>query len=76
MSHFTKIAGLALVAALAAALPGRSAAPSRINDLCAVFDQKAGWFEDWKHAAEQTERKRGAGSGFDGDAAQGIRLPA
>jgi hypothetical protein len=59
MSHFTKIAGLALVAALAAALPGRSAAPSRINDLCAVFDQKAGWFEDWKHAAEQTQRKRG-----------------
>jgi hypothetical protein len=58
-SHFIKIAGLALVAAMAAALPGRSAAPGRINDLCAVFDQKAGWFEDWKHAAEQTQRKRG-----------------
>ena len=54
-----KLQRLASVAALAAALPGRSAAPSRINDLCAVFDQKAGWFEDWKQAAELTQRKRG-----------------
>jgi hypothetical protein len=59
MSHFVKIAGLALVAALAAALPGRSAPPVQINDLCAVFSQKAGWFEDWKQAAEQVQRKRG-----------------
>jgi hypothetical protein len=57
--HFTTVVAIASVAALAAALPGRSAAPSQINDLCAVFDQKAGWFEDWKQAAEQTQRKRG-----------------
>ena len=59
VSHFTTVVAIASVAALAAALPGRSAAPSQINDLCAVFDQKAGWLEDWKQAAEQTQRKRG-----------------
>jgi hypothetical protein len=54
-----RIVPFAFVAFLVAALPGRSAAPSQINNLCAVFDQKNGWFEDWKLAAEQTQRKRG-----------------
>ncbi|MEW9804850.1 hypothetical protein ABUE31_02470 [Mesorhizobium sp. ZMM04-5] len=58
-SHFVKIAGLTLVAALAAALPGRSAAPLEIDNVCAVFSQKAGWFEDWQQAAEETQRERG-----------------
>jgi hypothetical protein len=41
-------------------LASYSAAPTRIDDVCAVFDQKGGWFgEDWRHAAEQAQRKRG-----------------
>jgi hypothetical protein len=55
-----RIAAIALVAVLSAGLASYSAAPSRIDDLCAVFDEKSGWFaEDWKLAAEQVHRKRG-----------------
>ena len=63
VSYFMRIvaiASIASVAVLSAGLASYSAAPRRIDDLCAVFDQKGGWFEDdWKQAAEQVHRKRG-----------------
>lgn len=63
VSYFMRIvaiASIASVAVLSAGLAGYSAAPSRIDDLCAVFNEKSGWFaEDWKLAAEQVHRKRG-----------------
>ena len=60
ISHFMGIGAIASVAVLSAGLASYSATPNRIDDLCAVFDQKVGWFqEDWKRAAEQTQRKRG-----------------
>jgi hypothetical protein len=33
--------------------------PSHINDICAVFDQQDGWFNNWQGAAKSTERKYG-----------------
>jgi hypothetical protein len=60
ISHFMRIGAIAAVAVLSAGLASYSAAPSRIDDICAVFDEKAGWFEeDWKRAAEQAQLKRG-----------------
>jgi hypothetical protein len=34
-------------------------APSHINDICAVFDQQDGWFNNWQSAAKSAERKYG-----------------
>jgi len=34
-------------------------APTRINDVCAVFDQRDGWFNSWHGAAKSTEREFG-----------------
>lgn len=48
---------LAISAALA--LGGCASAPERINDICAVFDQRDGWFDNWQSSAEKTERKYG-----------------
>jgi len=36
-----------------------ASAPSRINDVCAVFDQRDGWFNSWYGAAKKTEREFG-----------------
>ena len=33
--------------------------PRHINDVCRVFDQKSGWFENWRSEANKTERKYG-----------------
>jgi hypothetical protein len=41
------------------ALPACASAPSQINDICAVFAQQDGWFNDWHSAAQRTERKYG-----------------
>ncbi|MBL8584781.1 MAG: hypothetical protein JNL61_21445 [Rhizobiaceae bacterium] len=41
------------------ALGGCASAPERINDICAVFDQRDGWFDNWQSAAKKTERKYG-----------------
>ncbi len=41
------------------ALPACASAPSQINDICAVFSQQDGWFNDWHSAAQRTERKYG-----------------
>lgn len=48
---------LAISAGLA--LAGCASAPERINDICAVFDQRDGWFDNWQSSAEKTERKYG-----------------
>jgi len=60
ISHFIGIGIIAGVAVLSAGLASYSATPGRIDDLCAVFDQKRGWLQDdWKRAAERVQRKRG-----------------
>lgn len=33
--------------------------PSRINNVCAVFEQRDGWFNSWRGEAERAERKYG-----------------
>jgi hypothetical protein len=45
--------------ALLLALAGCASAPNRINDVCAVFEQKDGWFDNWYAAARQTEVEYG-----------------
>lgn len=44
---------------LAASLAGCASAPSRINDICAVFDQQDGFFNNWQDSAQETEKKFG-----------------
>jgi len=34
-------------------------APSRINNVCAVFEQNDGWFNNWRSEATKAERKYG-----------------
>jgi len=34
-------------------------APRQIQNACAVFDQRDGWFNNWRRAAEATEREFG-----------------
>lgn len=68
-----------VIIALLLALSGCASPPERINNVCAVFDQKNGWFGNWYRAAKGTERKYGVPvpvlmatirveSGFDGNA--------
>ncbi len=47
------------VFALVLALSACASAPSHINNVCRVFDQKNGWFENWRHDAYAAERKYG-----------------
>ena len=47
------------MSALVLALSACASAPSHINNVCRVFDQKNGWFENWRTAAEKSERKYG-----------------
>ncbi|MBN9072021.1 MAG: hypothetical protein J0H34_10555 [Rhizobiales bacterium] len=41
------------------ALAGCASAPRHINDVCAVFEQNDGWFNDWQRTAYRTEKKYG-----------------
>ena len=41
------------------ALSACATAPENINDICAVFDQRDGWFTNWQSEAARTERKYG-----------------
>jgi hypothetical protein len=41
------------------ALGACASAPSEINNICAVFDQRDGWVTNWQSSAEKTERKYG-----------------
>ncbi len=52
---FPKTAVIAVILALG----GCASAPSRINNVCAVFEQRDGWFDNWYVAAKQTEREYG-----------------
>nr|WP_048646453.1 membrane protein [Nitratireductor soli] len=44
---------------LLSVLSACASAPSRINDVCSVFDQKQGLFGGWYNAAKSTEREYG-----------------
>ncbi|WP_442582994.1 transglycosylase SLT domain-containing protein [Mesorhizobium sp. ASY16-5R] len=55
VSRFSKIVPIALLLALSAC----ATPPSRINDICAVFEQRDGWFDNWHRSAKATERKYG-----------------
>jgi hypothetical protein len=52
---FSRVLAVAALLALSAC----ATAPRHINDVCAVFDQRDGWFNNWRSAAERTERKYG-----------------
>jgi hypothetical protein len=54
-SNFRQI----LAAAVALALSSCATPPNRINNICAVFEQRDGWFDNWQTAAQRTERKYG-----------------
>jgi len=53
--NLTKIAPIALLAGLA----GCASAPERINNVCAVFDQNDGFFNNWQRSAKAAEAKYG-----------------
>lgn len=55
VSRFSKIVPVALLLALSAC----ATPPSRINDICAVFEQRDGWFDNWQDSAKKTEQKYG-----------------
>ena len=38
---------------------GCATPPSRINDICAVFDQRDGWVTNWRSSAQRVESKYG-----------------
>ncbi|HEY8595812.1 MAG TPA: hypothetical protein VIL84_11270 [Devosiaceae bacterium] len=68
------LAFVPLMALAACATP-----PSHINNVCAVFDQRDGWFDNWSQVANGVQRKYGVPvhvlmatirqeSGFKGDA--------
>ncbi|MER9431424.1 transglycosylase SLT domain-containing protein [Mesorhizobium sp. M0408] len=52
---FSKIVAIAVPLALSAC----ATPPNHINDVCAVFDQNDGWFDNWQAAAQRTEQKYG-----------------
>jgi hypothetical protein len=54
-SSFNRVVAIALLLGLSAC----ATAPSHINDVCAVFDQRDGWLNNWYDAAKAAERKYG-----------------
>lgn len=42
-----------------AAVASCASAPSQINNVCAVFDQRDGWFDNWHSAAKKAESAYG-----------------
>jgi len=73
--NFNRSAALAGMLVLSAC----ASQPSQINNICAVFDQRDGWVDNWQTAAQRTEQKYGVPvhvlmatvrkeSGFKGDA--------
>lgn len=53
--RFSRVLAVGSVLALSAC----ASAPENINNVCAVFDQNDGWFNNWQSAAQRTERKYG-----------------
>lgn len=54
-STFIKIASFGVLVALA----GCASHPTRINDVCAVFDQRDGFFNNWRSSAERSASRYG-----------------
>lgn len=54
-SSFNRVLAIALLLALSAC----ATPPQQINDVCAVFDQRDGFFNNWHGAAVRAERKYG-----------------
>lgn len=48
-----------LVVGLFLLLAGCASAPSQTGNVCAVFSEKNGWFDNWHRAAKRTEREFG-----------------
>lgn len=55
VSSFSRIVPVAFVLALSAC----ATPPRHINNVCTVFEQRDGLFNNWQRAAERTERKYG-----------------
>ena len=49
----------AVLLGLLLALAGCASAPSSINNVCSVFEQRDGFIQNWHRAAKETERKYG-----------------
>ncbi|MBU0581716.1 MAG: hypothetical protein KKB66_09755 [Alphaproteobacteria bacterium] len=54
-SRFSRVLSVGLLLALSAC----ATQPENINNICAVFDQRDGWFNDWQSGAQRAERKYG-----------------
>jgi hypothetical protein len=54
-SSFSKCVSIGALLALSAC----ATAPAHINNVCAVFDQQDGWFNNWQSEAKRAERKYG-----------------
>ncbi|HHZ07243.1 MAG TPA: hypothetical protein GX405_00510 [Rhizobiales bacterium] len=54
-----RVPSVCVVAAVLLPLAACASPPKRINDICAVFDQRDGWFDNWHRAAKRAERKYG-----------------
>ena len=52
-SSFSKIVAVGVLLALSAC----ATPPNHINNVCAVFDQNDGWFDNWQAAAERASQK-------------------
>jgi len=50
---------LVLALLVAVSLSGCATAPHHINDACAIFQQRDGWFNNWYASAKRTERTYG-----------------
>ncbi len=53
--HLTKFVGVGLALALA----GCATAPRNIDNVCAVFDQQDGWFDNWRRASTKASKRHG-----------------
>ena len=53
--NFSRVVTVASLLALSAC----ASTPSQINNVCAVFDQQDGWFNNWHAAAKRSEQKYG-----------------
>lgn len=55
LSRLSQIVAVASLLALSAC----ATPPRQIDNVCAVFDQRDGWFHNWERAAEQASQKYG-----------------
>lgn len=55
VSSISRVVSIAFVLALSAC----ASPPRNINNVCMVFDQRDGFFNNWQSAAERSERKYG-----------------